>query len=73
MRPLSPHSTPPPQLDEVEYRSYVSLIQRCWAQQPNDRPTFDAVASELRALVARRVASGASSSMLSPPPAGGDA
>ena len=27
---------------------YVSLLRRCWAQRPLDRPSFDRIAAELR-------------------------
>jgi hypothetical protein len=27
---------------------YVALMQRCWAQNPADRPTFQVVVKELR-------------------------
>lgn len=27
---------------------YVQLMERCWAQEPEERPAFDAVCSELR-------------------------
>jgi hypothetical protein len=30
---------------------YAVLMQRCWAQQPGERPTFAAVASELKELL----------------------
>ena len=27
---------------------YVQLMQRCWAQEPEERPAFDAICSQLR-------------------------
>lgn len=31
---------------------YVALLQRCWAQNPLDRPTFEEAAAELEAMPA---------------------
>jgi hypothetical protein len=30
--------------------AYVALMQRCWAQQPQDRPSFEQIMAELRAI-----------------------
>lgn len=34
------------------YEEYAALMQRCWAEAPEDRPTFERVAAELRSLAA---------------------
>lgn len=28
--------------------AYIALMQRCWAQNPDERPTFGEIADELR-------------------------
>jgi hypothetical protein len=33
------------------FDAYVSLMERCWAQEPEARPTFGQVAEALRALI----------------------
>ena len=53
-------------LEESDYAAFTDLIRRCWEQQPEDRPTLDAVCSELRALVARRLAGNSSGALASP-------
>ena len=30
--------------------AYIALMNRCWAQRPEDRPTFDQIMAELRVL-----------------------
>jgi hypothetical protein len=30
---------------------YVALIQRCWTDEPGERPTFEAIINELRELL----------------------
>lgn len=37
-------ATPSPEL----YDTYVALIRRCWAQQPQERPGFAEIIQELR-------------------------
>ena len=32
--------------------AYVALLQRCWAQEPQARPSFDDIVAQLRALLA---------------------
>lgn len=39
---------PGPLPSEQLYDAYVALLLRCWAQQPQDRPTFGDVIAELR-------------------------
>lgn len=34
--------------DAASYQAYVSLMQRCWAQDPAARPDFSAVVAELK-------------------------
>lgn len=34
---------------------YISLLQRCWVQEPADRPTFHQIVPELRELLERTV------------------
>lgn len=47
----SPQDLPGPQSGEwPQLERYVELMQRCWAQAPEERPTFDEVIAELRAL-----------------------
>ncbi|PRW61246.1 Serine threonine- kinase CTR1 [Chlorella sorokiniana] len=41
-----PHRLPPPQ-----YKAFLALLVRCWAQHPAERPTFGAVIESLRALL----------------------
>lgn len=41
-----------PPLSPVVPGEVQSLLERCWAFEPGDRPTADAVAAELRAFVA---------------------
>ena len=37
------------QLPEGELgTAYLDLMQRCWAQNPQDRPTFSQIAAELK-------------------------
>lgn len=43
-------------------QSYVDLMERCWAQDPQKRPTFDQIIPELRALLAQAGGAGAASS-----------
>lgn len=38
----------PDRLSESEYAAYVALMQRCWAQEPAERPGFDQIISQLR-------------------------
>jgi hypothetical protein len=38
--------------------AYVALMRRCWAHNPNDRPTFQEIIAELRDLLAAQVARG---------------
>ena len=42
MRPQFPHTNTVP--------AYVQLITKCWAQNPNDRSTFDQIVQELKEL-----------------------
>lgn len=42
------HHHPSLQLPPGEYDALVALIQRCWAQQPEDRPAFADVIVDLR-------------------------
>lgn len=32
--------------------AYIELMQRCWAQDPGERPEFDAIVTRLRELSA---------------------
>lgn len=34
------------------YEAYASLMRRCWAEEPQERPTFEEVAAELRRIAA---------------------
>ena len=36
----------PDQLSEGDHAAYVALMQRCWAQEPSERPGFDQVISQ---------------------------
>ncbi|KAL4436932.1 hypothetical protein ABPG75_004071 [Micractinium tetrahymenae] len=40
----------------VALDAYVALLQRCWAQEPRDRPLFKEVISELRDMLERTLA-----------------
>ncbi|KAL4447322.1 hypothetical protein ABPG77_007355 [Micractinium sp. CCAP 211/92] len=44
---------------------YTSLLQRCWAQLPLERPSFDQIAAELRSLLDRTMLEMGTLSMLS--------
>ncbi|KAL4427896.1 hypothetical protein ABPG75_001985 [Micractinium tetrahymenae] len=50
----------PEQLSEADYVAYVALLQRCWAQEPAERPGFDQVISQLRSILANTLASSGS-------------
>ena len=39
-----------------EYEAYLALMQRCWAQDPADRPAFAEIIGELRGLLSRTLA-----------------
>lgn len=53
-------ATPEPHL----YDRYVALMARCWAQAPADRPEFEEIIQELRAMSARAHGASSSSSLL---------
>ena len=36
--------------DQALLESYQSLMQRCWADEPSERPSFTAILTELSAL-----------------------
>ena len=38
-----PGGPPPP--------GYVPLVERCWSEEPTDRPTFEAIITHLRELL----------------------
>ncbi|KAL4431452.1 hypothetical protein ABPG75_006708 [Micractinium tetrahymenae] len=46
----------PDKLPAAEYRALASLIRRCWAQRPEDRPAFADVIVELRGILSRSLA-----------------
>ena len=50
------------------YERFVALMRRCWAQRPADRPDFDEVIQELRAMSARAHGASSSSSLLGSSP-----
>ncbi|KAL4421755.1 hypothetical protein ABPG77_009738 [Micractinium sp. CCAP 211/92] len=52
----------PDKLPPGEFEALVSLIQRCWAQQPEERPTFADVIVDLRGILSRTLAAANSSS-----------
>jgi serine/threonine protein kinase len=37
--------------DPQVYEAYVALIRRCWAQRPQDRPSFAEIIQDLRAMM----------------------
>lgn len=37
-----------PEINKAIPESYLKLIQSCWAEQPNDRPTFKYIAEQLK-------------------------
>ena len=51
--PELPGAAPPAEL----YDAYVRLMQRCWAQDPAQRPPFAEVIAELRGILGRHASS----------------
>lgn len=43
--------------DPAAYAAFTSLIRRCWAQEPAERPAFEEIIQELRGAMARTVSS----------------
>jgi len=53
----SRHDLPGP--DTIDFEgldTYVALMRRCWAHNPNDRPCFQEIISELRELLSQTLA-----------------
>ena len=48
LRPEIPAASALPTAPLRQHSAYVALMRRCWATDPAQRPTFDAVISELR-------------------------
>ena len=44
-----------PELPTEALQAYISLMKRCWAQNPQERPDFGHIAAELRKLMDQTV------------------
>jgi hypothetical protein len=49
------------------WAAYTALLQRCWAHEPAERPTFDVVIAELRELLSESASSVRARRMSEPP------
>lgn len=54
---VPPREEVPAAPEPAVYAAYVALMEQCWAQQPEDRPSFADICSELRSMLTLGAAS----------------